>query len=440
VSSSAVVDFGALPINECRANLCRRVPAPLQMLLPILLGGLLAPGGWLHSVRNRGDEMRSRKPATGRGRHECDFHDGKPTAGPVQGIPNPHEPPCLAQRSAVDQAPLQHAVPARQAQSNRSSRQCGTIENMIQQRTIKQLTRSVGVGVHSGQKVELTLRPAPPDTGVVFRRIDLPTPVDIPVNAFAVSDTRMASTISPGGDPGAPKVQTIEHLMSACAGLGLDNLYIDIDADEVPILDGSAASFVFLLQSAGIEVQKAPKRFLRVLKTVEIREGEGVSLKWARLEPYHGYKLSFEIDFNHPAVDSTGQRVVFDFSTGQYKRDIARARTFGFTKDVEMMRSRGLGLGGNMDNVIVVDDYRVLNSEGLRYDDEFVKHKILDAIGDLHIAGKPLLASYTAFKSGHALNNKLLRALLADEAAYEVVTFEKAADAPRGFAELAPAW
>jgi UDP-3-O-[3-hydroxymyristoyl] N-acetylglucosamine deacetylase len=311
---------------------------------------------------------------------------------------------------------------------------------MIQQRTIKQLTRSVGVGVHSGQKVELTLRPAPPDTGVVFRRIDLPTPVDIPVNAYAVSDTRMASTISPGGDPGKPKVQTIEHLMSACAGLGLDNLYIDIDADEVPILDGSAASFVFLLQSAGIEVQKAPKRFLRVLKTVEIREGEGATLKWARLEPYHGYKLSFEIDFNHPAVDSTGQRVVFDFSTGQYKRDIARARTFGFTKDVEMMRARGLGLGGNMDNVIVVDDYRVLNSEGLRYDDEFVKHKILDAIGDLHIAGKPLLASYTAFKSGHALNNKLLRALLADEAAFEVVTFEKAADAPRGFAELAPAW
>jgi len=311
---------------------------------------------------------------------------------------------------------------------------------MIQQRTIKSLTRSVGVGVHSGQKVELTLRPAPPDTGVVFRRVDLPTPVDIPVNAFAVSDTRMASTISPGGDPGKPKVQTIEHLMSACAGLGLDNLYIDIDADEVPILDGSAASFVFLLQSAGIEVQKAPKRFLRVLKTVEIREGEGASLKWARLEPYHGYKLSFEIDFNHPAVDSTGQRVVFDFSTGQYKRDIARARTFGFTKDVEMMRSRGLGLGGNMDNVIVVDDYRVLNSEGLRYDDEFVKHKILDAIGDLHIAGKPLLASYSAFRSGHALNNKLLRALLVDESAYEVVTFEDAADAPRGFAELAPAW
>jgi UDP-3-O-[3-hydroxymyristoyl] N-acetylglucosamine deacetylase len=311
---------------------------------------------------------------------------------------------------------------------------------MIQQRTLKSLTRAVGVGVHSGHKVELTLRPAPPDTGIVFRRTDLPVPVEIAVNAMAVSDTRMASTISPGGDPGAPKVQTIEHLMSACAGLGLDNLFVDITAEEVPILDGSAASFVFLLQSAGIELQNAPKRFLRVKKTVEVREGEGAALKWARLEPYHGYKLAFEIEFDHPAVDATGQRVEFDFGSGQYKRDIARARTFGFTKDVEMMRTRGLGLGGNMDNVIVVDDYRVLNAEGLRYDDEFVKHKILDAIGDLHIAGKPLLASYTAFKSGHALNNKLLRKLLADDSAFEVVTFEREADAPRGFAELAPAW
>ena len=311
---------------------------------------------------------------------------------------------------------------------------------MLMQRTIKALTRAVGVGVHSGQKVELTLRPAAPDTGIVFRRTDLPVPVEIPVNAAAVSDTRMASTISPGGDPGAPKVQTIEHLMSACAGLGLDNLVVDITAEEVPILDGSAASFVFLLQSAGIELQDAPKRFLRVKKTVEVREGQGATLKWARLEPYHGYKLAFEIEFDHPAVDATGQRVEFDFGSGQYKRDIARARTFGFTKDVEMMRTRGLGLGGNMDNVIVVDDYRVLNAEGLRYDDEFVKHKILDAIGDLHIAGKPLLASYTAFKSGHALNNKLLRKLLADDSAFEIVTFEREADAPRGFAELAPAW
>ncbi|MDE1927395.1 MAG: UDP-3-O-acyl-N-acetylglucosamine deacetylase [Burkholderiales bacterium] len=311
---------------------------------------------------------------------------------------------------------------------------------MIRQRTIKSLTRAVGVGVHSGQKVELTLRPAPPDTGIVFRRVDLPVPVDIPVNVQAVSDTRMATTISPGGDPGAPKVQTIEHLLSACAGLGLDNLCVDITAEEVPVLDGSAASFVFLLQSAGIELQGAPKHFLRVRKAVEIREGEGANLKWARLEPFHGYKLAFQIEFGHPALDATGQRVEFDFADGQYKRDIARARTFGFTKDVEMMRARGLGLGGSMDNVIVVDEYRVLNSEGLRYDDEFVKHKILDAIGDMQVLGHPLLAAYTAFKGGHALNNRLLRKLLADASAWELVSFERDADAPRGFADLAPAW
>ena len=311
---------------------------------------------------------------------------------------------------------------------------------MLQQRTLKSLTRAVGVGVHSGQKVELTLKPAPPDSGIVFRRTDLPVPVSIAVNPQAVSDTRMASTISAGGDPGAPKVQTIEHLLSACAGLGLDNLAIDITADEVPVLDGSAASFVFLLQSAGIELQDAPKRFIRVLKAVEVREGDGASLKWAKLEPHHGYVLSFEIEFNHPAVNATGQRVSFDMGSGRYKRDIARARTFGFSKDVEAMRARGLGLGGSMDNVIVVDDTRVLNAGGLRYDDEFVKHKILDAIGDLHIAGHPMLAHYTGFKSGHALNNKLLRALLADKTAYEIVSFDNAADAPAGFAELAPAW
>jgi UDP-3-O-[3-hydroxymyristoyl] N-acetylglucosamine deacetylase len=311
---------------------------------------------------------------------------------------------------------------------------------MIRQRTLKSVTRAVGVGVHSGQRVELTLRPAAPDTGIVFRRTDLPQPVDLPVTPESVTDTRMATTISPIGNPGGPKVQTIEHLLSACAGLGLDNLYIDITAEEVPILDGSAASFVFLLQSAGIELQNAPKRFLRVKKPVELREGEGASLKWARLEPHHGYRLSFEIDFNHPALDATGQTVTFDFATGQYKRDIARARTFGFTKDVEMMRARGLGLGGSMDNVIVVDDYRVLNAEGLRYDDEFVKHKILDAIGDMHVLGKPLLASYTAFKGGHALNNRLLRQLLADRSAWEIVTFEDARQAPVGWAEVVPAW
>ncbi|MBT9458911.1 MAG: UDP-3-O-acyl-N-acetylglucosamine deacetylase [Burkholderiaceae bacterium] len=311
---------------------------------------------------------------------------------------------------------------------------------MLQQRTLKSLTRAVGVGVHSGQKVELTLRPAPPDAGIVFRRVDLPTPVEIKVDAYAVCDTRLATTISPGGDPGGAKVQTIEHLLSAASGLGLDNLYVDITAEEVPILDGSAASFVFLLQSAGIALQNAPRRFLRVLKSVEIREGEGAGLKWARLDPFHGYTLNFEIEFDHPAVNATGQQVLFDMGSGLYKREIARARTFGFTKDVEMMRSRGLGLGGSMDNVVVIDDYKVLNAEGLRYDDEIVKHKILDAIGDMHVLGHPLLAAYHAFKSGHALNNKLLRKLLAQPDAYEVVTFDDESLAPRGFAELAPAW
>ena len=294
----------------------------------------------------------------------------------------------------------------------------------------------MGVGLHSGQRVELTLRPAQPDTGIVFRRVDLPQPVDIPITATAVTDTRLASTISNGG----AKVFTVEHLMSACAGLGIDNLYIDITAEEVPILDGSASSFVFLLQSAGIVEQNAPKRFIRVLKTVEVREGESANVKWARLEPHHGYKLSFEIDFRHPAVDSTGQSVVFDMDTNNYTRDIARARTFGFTRDVEMMRANGLALGGGLDNAIVMDDYKVLNSDGLRYDDEFVKHKILDAMGDLYLIGKPLLASYVAFRSGHAMNNKLLRELLSQPDAYEVVTFDDARKAPPGLAQLASAW
>jgi UDP-3-O-[3-hydroxymyristoyl] N-acetylglucosamine deacetylase len=310
------------------------------------------------------------------------------------------------------------------------------IGTMLRQRTLKSLTKAVGVGLHGGQRVELTLRPAQPDSGIVFRRVDLPQPVDIPVSAQAVTDTRLASTISNG----AVKVHTVEHLMSACAGLGVDNLYVDITAEEVPILDGSSASFVFLLQSAGIEEQNAPRRFIRVLRPVEVREGEGEALKWARLDPYHGYKLSFEIDFAHRVVDSTGQRHEFDLSSGHYSRDIARARTFGFTRDVEMMRSRGLALGGGMDNAIVMDDYRVLNAEGLRYDDEFVKHKILDAMGDLYLVGKPLLAAYSAFRSGHALNNKLLRALLADQDAFEVVSFGDERQAPAGFALPARAW
>jgi len=311
---------------------------------------------------------------------------------------------------------------------------------MLAQRTLKSLTRAVGVGVHGGQRVELTLRPAPPDTGIVFRRVDLPTPVDIKVDAYAVTDTRLATTLTAGGDPGAPAVKTIEHFLSACSGLGIDNLYIDITNEEVPILDGSAASFVLLLQSAGIELQNAPKRFLRIIKPVEIREGAGPSLKWARLEPFEGYKLTFEIEFDHPAVNQTGQRVVFDMGSGQYKREIARARTFGFTKDVEMMRSRGLGLGGSMDNAIVVDDYRVLNDEGLRYDDEFVKHKILDAIGDMYVAGHPLIGAYVGYKSGHALNNKLVRAVLADKSSHEIISFDDASKAPAGLADLAPAW
>ena len=307
---------------------------------------------------------------------------------------------------------------------------------MLAQRTLKTLTKAVGVGLHSGQRVELTLRPAPVNTGIVFRRVDLPEPVDIAVAAESVTDTRLASTIARGN----AKVHTIEHLMSACAGLGLDNLFVDITAEEVPILDGSASSFVFLLQSAGIVEQAAPKRFIRVLQPVEVREGEGKSLKWARLAPYHGYRLSFEIDFRHPAVDSTGQQVVFDMSEGVYARDIARARTFGFTRDVEMMRANGLALGGGLDNAIVMDDYKVLNADGLRYDDEFVKHKILDAMGDLYIVGKPLLAAYSAFRSGHALNNQLLRALLARPEAYEIVSFDSPAQAPKGFASLQPAW
>ena len=307
---------------------------------------------------------------------------------------------------------------------------------MLAQRTLKSLTKAVGVGLHSGQRVELTLRPAPPDTGIVFRRVDLPQPVDIVVSAVAVTDTRMASTISSGN----AKVFTVEHLMSACAGLGIDNLFIDITAEEVPILDGSAASFVFLLQSAGIALQQTPKKFVRVIKPVEVREGEGASTKWARLSPYDGYKLSFEIDFDHPAVDSTGQRVEFDMGSDSYIRDIVRARTFGFTKDVEMMRANGLALGGGLDNAIVMDDYKVLNTEGLRYNDEFVKHKILDAMGDLYLLGKPLLAAYSAFRSGHAMNNQLLRELLAHPEAYEIVSFTDEKTAPKGLAQLAPAW
>jgi UDP-3-O-[3-hydroxymyristoyl] N-acetylglucosamine deacetylase len=311
---------------------------------------------------------------------------------------------------------------------------------MLAQRTLQSLTSAVGVGMHSGQRVELTLRPAPVNSGVLFRRVDLPVPVEIKMAAHGVCDTRMATTLSVNGDPGTPRVATVEHFLSACAGLGLDNLIVDITAEEMPILDGSAASFVYLLQSAGIALQDAPKRFMRLKKTIEVREGEGRALKWVRLDPFEGYTLTFEIDFDHPAVNQTGQQVSFDMGSGRYKQQIARARTFGFTKDVEMMRSRGLGLGGSMDNAIVIDDAKVLNQDGLRYDDEFVKHKMLDAIGDLFVIGHPLLAAYSAFRSGHALNNKLLRAVLDEPGSFEWVSFDDAKLAPAGLAELAPAW
>lgn len=307
---------------------------------------------------------------------------------------------------------------------------------MLAQRTIKTISKAVGVGLHSGQRVELTLRPAQPNTGIVFRRVDMALPVDIAVSAQAVTDTRMASTLSKDG----AKVQTVEHLMSACAGLGIDNLYVDVNAEELPILDGSAASFVFLLQSAGIVAQGSAKQFIRITRTVEVALGSGDQAKWARLEPYQGYKLSFEIDFAHPAVDATSQCVVFDLGSGHYGRDIARARTFGFTKDVEMMRKNGLAMGGGLDNAIVMDDYKVINADGLRYDDEFAKHKILDAMGDLLLIGKPLLAAYSAYRSGHALNNLLIREVLAQPDAYELVSFENEKLAPQGFTQLVTAW
>ncbi|CAG0980767.1 UDP-3-O-[3-hydroxymyristoyl] N-acetylglucosamine deacetylase [Rhodocyclaceae bacterium] len=301
---------------------------------------------------------------------------------------------------------------------------------MLRQRTLKSVIRATGVGLHSGAKVTLVLRPAQPDTGIVFRRVDVNPPVDIKADPFAVGDTRMASCLERDG----VKLSTVEHLMSALAGLGIDNLYVDVDAAEIPIMDGSAAPFVFLLQSAGIEEQTKPKRFLRVKKTVEVREGD----KWARLEPYDGYRLSFSILFNHPAVDQSGTQVEVDFGDQSYVRDISRARTFGFTQDVEALREQGLALGGSLDNAIVMDEYRVLNAEGLRLPDEFVRHKVLDAVGDLYLVGHPLLAAFSAHKSGHALNNKLLRALLADATAWEWISYDHAENAPARVANLYP--
>jgi UDP-3-O-[3-hydroxymyristoyl] N-acetylglucosamine deacetylase len=299
---------------------------------------------------------------------------------------------------------------------------------MLNQRTIKAVTKASGVGLHTGRKVIMTLRPAAPDVGIVFRRVDLPQPIDIRADARAVTDTRLCSALEGGG----AKVATVEHLMSALAGLGIDNLYVDLTGPEVPILDGSASPFVYLLQSAGVEEQRAPKRFFRVRRPVEVRDGD----KWARFDPYDGFRVSFSIVFDHPVFERSGQSVTIDFAETSYTKEIARARTFGFVQEVEALRGAGLALGGSLDNAIVLDEYRVLNADGLRYGDEFVKHKVLDAVGDLYLVGHPLLASFSAHKSGHALNNQLLRATLADADAWEVVSFRKAADAPAGLARL----
>lgn len=299
---------------------------------------------------------------------------------------------------------------------------------MIRQRTLRSIVRATGVGLHSGLKVNLELRPAPADTGVVFRRVDLDPPVELRADPHAVGDTRLASCI---GREGAT-ISTVEHLMSALAGLGIDNVFVDVDAPELPIMDGSASTFVYLIQQAGIVEQAAAKKFVRVLQTVEVKDGD----KWARLDPYEGFSLEFSIEFRHPAIERTGTQVKVDFAHQSYIDDVARARTFGFMHEVEYLRQNGLAQGGSLENAIVMDEYRVLNSDGLRYADEFVKHKVLDAIGDLYLAGHSLLASYSAYKSGHALNNQILRVLLEDKTAWDIVTFEEEASTPPAVAQL----
>ncbi len=299
---------------------------------------------------------------------------------------------------------------------------------MLQQRTLKSLIRATGVGLHSGVKVTMTLRPAAPDTGIVFRRVDLDPPVPLRADPFAVGDTRLASCLEQDGI----KVATVEHLMSAFSGLGIDNAWVDVDAAEIPIMDGSAAPFVFLIQSAGIEEQGVAKKFIRVKKKVRVEEGD----KWAELSPYDGFRLDFSIVFSHPVFDKSKPSVTIDFAEHDYVREVARARTFGFMQDVEAMRSQGLALGGSLDNAVVMDEYRVLNADGLRYGDEFVKHKVLDAVGDLYLLGRPLLGAFAAHKSGHALNNRLLRELLADETAWQMVSFEHDEEAPAAVLQL----
>jgi len=296
---------------------------------------------------------------------------------------------------------------------------------MLKQRTLQKPTKTTGVGVHTGARVELVLRPAPPDTGIVFQRTDLAQSAGIPALAANVGDTRLSSTLKVG----TASVSTVEHLMSALAGLGIDNLFVDIAGPELPIMDGSAGPFVFLLQSAGIVEQTAYKRYFRVTSSVEVSDGD----KWARFTPFDGFKLDFTIDFPHPVFGSENRNVVVDFAVDSYAKEISRARTFGFMQDVEAMREAGLGLGGSLQNAIVLDEFRVLNSEGLRYDNEFVRHKVLDAIGDIYLLGHPLIGQYTAYKSGHALNNQLTRALLARAEAFEIVTFSDEKTVPSAF-------
>lgn len=298
---------------------------------------------------------------------------------------------------------------------------------MIRQRTLKNVIRATGVGLHTGEKVYLTLRPAAPDSGIIFRRVDLDEPVEIPATPENVGDTTLSTTLIKDG----VRISTVEHLLSAMAGLGIDNAYIDLNAAEVPIMDGSAGPFVFLIQSAGIEEQNAPKRFIRIKKPVKVEDGD----KWVSFEPFDGFKVAFTIDFDHPAFKEGTQVAEVDFSTTSFVREVSRARTFGFMNQIEQLRANNLALGGSLDNAVVVDDYRVLNEDGLRYVDEFVKHKILDSIGDLYLLGHSLIGSFCGHKSGHALNNQLLRALLAEEGAWEEVTFEDASTAPISFAQ-----
>jgi UDP-3-O-[3-hydroxymyristoyl] N-acetylglucosamine deacetylase len=286
---------------------------------------------------------------------------------------------------------------------------------MIRQRTLKNVIRATGVGLHTGEKVYLVLRPAAPNTGIIFRRVDLPDPVMIEARPQNVGDTTLSTTLVKG----EVRISTVEHLLSALAGLGIDNAYVDVSAPEVPIMDGSAGPFVFLVQSAGVEEQNAPKRFIRIKKSVRVEDGD----KWASFDPYEGFKVTFTIDFDHPAFHRDNQTACVDFSSTSFVKEVSRARTFGFMRDIEALRKRRLAMGGSMDNAIVVDGYRVLNEEGLRYADEFVKHKILDAIGDLYLLGHSLIGSFTGYKSGHGLNNQLLRELLARKDAWESVTF-----------------